>query len=243
MMTYIKAKEVILLTKRMCRIMMMYTYIFVGFLGFCFLDPISDFHIFFSSETMEMSDQDFVVKSLEQIEDLFMSPELLFEDNDWDVFGELESSGSQLSCNHVREEDEDQEECNTKKRTLNEMSPLKKVPKLRQSNKDVTSMGTSKYRGVIWDNSVKSWRSKLKVGTKSWYLGVFREEDEAGKSYDVAAFFLHGQRANLNFPSQNYENIVPKKIPAWLIPHIKDSVIKYPNHASLMARAFLQDFH
>lgn len=189
---------------------------------------------------MNDEDSSSPVSQFDQIEASFFTDLDLLnrDDDDWSKF-DMNLESSDLLWSSLAMGDDEAEERNPKKRKLAGVSPVKKVLKIRQNSSENVSTGTSKYRGVIWDQSVNSWRSKLKVGARSWYLGIFQEESEAGKSYDVAAYFLHGQRANLNFPSENYEDVLPKKIPGWLIPFIKRNVEKYPNHASMTAKSFL----
>ena len=45
------------------------------------------------------------------------------------------------------------------------------------------SRGTSKYLGVYWAKNVGKWRAQIKIGGKSKQLGLFEDEDEAGKVY------------------------------------------------------------
>ena len=69
------------------------------------------------------------------------------------------------------------------------------------------------YRGVMWDNGTKCWRAKIKVRARTRYLGVFREEIEAARSYDIAALFLMRDRSTLNFPNADYSNSPLSRVP------------------------------
>jgi len=59
---------------------------------------------------------------------------------------------------------------------------------------------SSVYRGVSWHSQAKKWRSDLKLGGKTIYLGCFFSEIEAAKAYDVAARKYFGEFACPNFP-------------------------------------------
>ena len=52
--------------------------------------------------------------------------------------------------------------------------------------------GVSTFRGVVWDKSSRTWRSKIKVKAKTWYLGIFEDDVSAAKAYDAASYFVHG---------------------------------------------------
>jgi hypothetical protein len=52
---------------------------------------------------------------------------------------------------------------------------------------------TSRYRGVMWDATAGSWRSKIKVKTRTWYLGVYRDQETAAAAYDAASFYVRSR--------------------------------------------------
>ena len=48
---------------------------------------------------------------------------------------------------------------------------------------------TSDFRGVIWDSTAKSWRTKIKLKNKTWYLGIYKDEVVAARG--TSSFFLN----------------------------------------------------
>jgi hypothetical protein len=59
----------------------------------------------------------------------------------------------------------------------------------------------SPYRGVKRANA--GWTSNLKVNKVNYYLGVFSNEEDAARAYDVKAIELLGDKARLNFKRAN----------------------------------------
>ena len=56
----------------------------------------------------------------------------------------------------------------------------------------------SKYRGVSWDKSLNKWRVRIMVNGKRISLGVYDDEKEAAKAYDLEALRFLGGKAKLN---------------------------------------------
>lgn len=59
--------------------------------------------------------------------------------------------------------------------------------------------GTSKYKGVHWDNTKNKWVAGIMLNYKRIYIGYFTDEEEAAKAYDKKALELFGEFAYLNF--------------------------------------------
>jgi hypothetical protein len=75
----------------------------------------------------------------------------------------------------------------------------------------------SRYRGVTWDAATKAWRATVKVKGKPWYLGSHKRELDAAKAYDVACWFLTGNKTKVNFAEQDYDAAeLPRQPPPWL---------------------------
>lgn len=60
------------------------------------------------------------------------------------------------------------------------------IPSLPNSSKK-----SSRYRGVSWQESSKSWKAKIQYKKKAVHLGYFQSEDEAFEAYLKAKRELH----------------------------------------------------
>ncbi|OFZ15464.1 MAG: hypothetical protein A2Z20_12285 [Bdellovibrionales bacterium RBG_16_40_8] len=58
--------------------------------------------------------------------------------------------------------------------------------------------GTSRYKGVSYITSRKRWRAAIKHNGHSITLGLFKNEDDAAKSYNQAALKLFGKESYQN---------------------------------------------
>ena len=59
---------------------------------------------------------------------------------------------------------------------------------------------SSPCKGVHWSKAVNKWRVVLTINNKRMELGLFIDEVEAVKAYDMAALKYHKEFAKLNFP-------------------------------------------
>lgn len=59
---------------------------------------------------------------------------------------------------------------------------------------------SSKFRGVTWHRSASAWQAKISAEGSSFYLGLFKEEIDAARAYDVKAKELGFFKEALNFP-------------------------------------------
>lgn len=57
---------------------------------------------------------------------------------------------------------------------------------------------SSRHRGVDWNKEMGRWRARINVDGKEYYLGYFRDEDEAGRVYNAEAARAFGEFAVLN---------------------------------------------
>ena len=57
----------------------------------------------------------------------------------------------------------------------------------------------SKYRGVSWDKGLRKWRARICVNGKRISLGLYDDEIEAAKVYDLQAIKSLGESAKTNF--------------------------------------------
>jgi hypothetical protein len=71
-----------------------------------------------------------------------------------------------------------------------------------KGSKRPASKHPSKYRGVTWEATKKTWRVRITYGRKQHNIGYFKEEEAAARAYDQEATKGHGKNAILNFPGE-----------------------------------------
>lgn len=59
---------------------------------------------------------------------------------------------------------------------------------------------SSRFKGVSWHKAAGKWRAAIIVNRRKRHLGLFADEAEAARVYDVAALEAWGSFARLNFP-------------------------------------------
>lgn len=57
---------------------------------------------------------------------------------------------------------------------------------------------SSQYKGVHWNKQRCKWQVRINVNRKTNHLGLFIDEDEAARTYNVAAIEHFGEFAKLN---------------------------------------------
>ena len=58
---------------------------------------------------------------------------------------------------------------------------------------------SSIYKGVHFNKKSNKWRAMICINNKSMHLGMFDNEEDAGKKYDEVAKINYGEFAKLNF--------------------------------------------
>jgi hypothetical protein len=88
-------------------------------------------------------------------------------------------------------------------RTDNRWANLREATRTEQNrNKAAHSDSTSRFIGVSFRPDRGKWRANIFVDGKQVSLGVFTDEEEAARAYDIAAAKHFGNFARLNFPPQ-----------------------------------------
>ncbi len=59
---------------------------------------------------------------------------------------------------------------------------------------------SSRFKGVGWNVKCRKWEAGIRVDGKKRHLGLFVDESEAARAYDLAALSAFGSSACLNFP-------------------------------------------
>jgi hypothetical protein len=72
----------------------------------------------------------------------------------------------------------------------------------RQNNANQRkARGSSRFKGVTWDELHQKWRAQVGYENKRIYLGIFDSETEAAGAYDAKAKELFGEFAAVNSPA------------------------------------------
>lgn len=75
------------------------------------------------------------------------------------------------------------------------------TPKQSAANRRSQSGSSSRYLGVTWHTGCSRWQAQIGGSGDTAYLGLFSDEAEAARTYDVAARKRYGEFARLNFPA------------------------------------------
>ena len=65
-------------------------------------------------------------------------------------------------------------------------------------NQSSRKNSTSKYLGVSWNKNAKKWHSNIRFNNKRIHLGLYTNENDAAKAYNLKAKELFKEFANLN---------------------------------------------
>jgi len=84
--------------------------------------------------------------------------------------------------------------------TLNNQKSNLRIATRAQNSFNRKPRGKSKYLGVSW--VANRWLSTIVCGSEYYYLGRFKNEEDAARARDKKAKEIHGEFANLNFPNE-----------------------------------------
>ncbi len=80
----------------------------------------------------------------------------------------------------------------------NRIENLREVSHSQNMMNRIIQSHSSKYKGVLWYEKIKKWRSQICLNGKNIYLGDFDSEKEAAEIYNHKAIELFGEYANIN---------------------------------------------
>lgn len=94
---------------------------------------------------------------------------------------------------HINGNKLDNRRCNLRVVTQqqNTFNMKKRIAPIRGEN-------PSRFKGVVWRNDRKKWRSCITFNGKRYYLGLYDTEQEAALAYNIAAKRFFGEYARLN---------------------------------------------
>jgi len=83
---------------------------------------------------------------------------------------------------------------------LNNLRANLRVCSRQQNRFNSRGRHTSAFKGVNFQRDCGRWQSRIQVGGRQLYLGLFSTPEEAARAYDAAALAHFGEFAYLNFP-------------------------------------------
>lgn len=93
-----------------------------------------------------------------------------------------------LQVDHINHDTLDNRRCNLRLCTRSQ----------QQANRVKRLGASSKYKGVYWHKWGKQWMASIRVNGKLIYLGLFKDEEDGARAYNVAAHKHFGEFALLN---------------------------------------------
>lgn len=106
----------------------------------------------------------------------------------WSLHREIMGNPKDKVVDHINGNKLDNRKCNLRICTTRE-----------NACNSISTKGSSKYKGVHWDEDRKKWTACIKNHRKHHFIGRFDNEEDAAKAYDDLAIKLHGEYARLNF--------------------------------------------
>jgi hypothetical protein len=80
----------------------------------------------------------------------------------------------------------------------NRRSNLRICTRQQNAYNQMTSKGSSIYKGVTWNKNAEKWQAQIRYANTNYYLGCFTDEVKAACAYNDAAVRLHRSFARLN---------------------------------------------
>ena len=65
--------------------------------------------------------------------------------------------------------------------------------------------GNNQYRGIYYHKARNRWSGKVWYCGKSYVIGQYKTEEEAGQAIDITTLILKGDNVKLNFPDHQYQ--------------------------------------
>lgn len=81
------------------------------------------------------------------------------------------------------------------------------------ANRKQSQATAHKYKGALWHKKSSTWRSQIKLNSKSIHLGTFDTDLDAHRAYCIAAVKYHGEFANFGANSPFTPDMFKPKSP------------------------------
>ena len=80
------------------------------------------------------------------------------------------------------------------------------------ANQKVRKGTLSCFKGVTWHKNINKWTAQIMFNYKNIYLGCHKDEERAAVYYDMAAVYLFGRFAKINFPERLEEYLKQREM-------------------------------